>query len=136
MPYITRQQVTDKLTEAKVRTALDDDKDRQEDLGLLDRLMQEASNRVDGYLESRFTVPIADPPNKVIQAALTFCCFEIVRRAGVAAKDNPFTDPMAKWEDVLTSIGAGDASLTATDTSAFAPGAAITETAALDARLS
>lgn len=134
MPYLTRQQLETEIPALHLKEALDDDSAGGEDQDLFDAVAQQASDAVDAFLSSLYPTPFADPaPAAVKQAAFVFCGELVYARRGVKGDDNPFTARANEWRTTLKLMGSGKLPLDANITKAFNPGAAITETAAIDA---
>ena len=105
MPYVTRQQIEDKIPPPALLDALDDDGDGQEDAGRFDSIVATASQEVEGYLAGLYTVPFADPaPAKVRAAAFAFTCELIYNRRESKIPDW-LTVQLKFWRDHLQKVG-------------------------------
>lgn len=94
--------------------SLDDDGD-----GVIDAfesVRTKAQDKVDGSLESRFTVPFDPVPKKIKEAATVFAAALCYRRRGTADKENPWAEEEAKWMKKLATIEAGDLGLSVAPT--------------------
>ncbi len=125
MAYTTQQLLEDEIGgNAKIIEALDDDNDGKIDDGVVDRLLQRASDAVDAFLSGRYVVPLSPIPKLAGEAALIFAC-EILfnrRRQGVDEK-NPYTSRANLFREELKEISDRKKSLDAQERPAFAPGA-------------
>jgi phage gp36-like protein len=125
MAYITQGDLLGKLPMAHLVDAVDDDKDGTPDEAVLAKVLSDASDEVDSYLERIYSVPIAAPvPKLVTQAALYFALLQLCKRRGIAAEAFPWKSELEAKVRVLERIQAGEESLAGQ--TATAPGAAIT----------
>lgn len=131
MSYCTQAQIETTIPPQHLNDALDDDRDGTADSGILDNIIEKASQQVDALLSGRYEVPFATPPTAVKEAAFIFACELIYDRRQILDK-NPFKDRADKWRERLEKIGAGDLPLDAATEPAFTPGAAITENVSVD----
>jgi phage gp36-like protein len=132
MAYVTQTQIETAIPAVHLVDALDDNRDGVADTGKLDEVIAQASQAVDSALESRYTVPFTTVPKKVAEAAFVFTCELLYQRRGLYGKDNPWFDRAERWRDALEKIGAGEAQIAADETAAYTPGAAVTDTVAVD----
>lgn len=127
MSYVTQNQIETAIPAQHLVDALDDDRDQVADAGKLDEVIAAASQQVDSYLESRYTVPFTTVPKKVAEAAFTFTCELLYQRRGLFGDDNPWFKRAEAWRELLKKIGEGEGQITAGEGQAFTPGAAVTE---------
>jgi phage gp36-like protein len=127
MPYVTRQQVEDKIPPPVLLDALDDDGDGQEDSGRFDSIVATASQEVEGYLAGLYTVPFSDPaPAKARAAAFAFTCELIYNRRESRIPDW-LAEQLKFWRSHLEKVANREVPFDAAVDKAFVPGAAITE---------
>ncbi len=131
MSYVTQAQIETEIPPLHLNDALDDDGDGSADSGLLDNLISKAEQAVDAFLGGIFTVPFATPPAAVKEAAFVFTCEAIYNRRQILDK-NPYKERADYWRDRLEKIGNGELPLDAATEKLVAPGAIITEDAAID----
>lgn len=125
--YTTQQLLEDEIGgSARLIEALDDDNDGKLDDGVVDRLLQRASDAVDAFLAGRYVVPLSPVPKLASEAALVFAC-EILfnRRRQGADEKNPYTGRANDFRQQLKRIADREQSLDARERPAFAPGAII-----------
>ena len=134
MAYVTRAWIENKVPTSILNDALDDDDDGKEDAGRFDSVVADCSGEVDGFLSGLYAVPFATPPAKVVAATKIFILETIYQRRGAKPEDNPFAKQAAWWRDHLQKVGNREIPFDAAIDKAFAPGAAITETASCDAQ--
>lgn len=133
MSYTTQEKVETLIPPQYLVDALDDDRDGAADEGLLDTIIEAASNEVDGFLAGRFTIPFEDPaPAAVAEAALVFVCERLYARRLVPDEKNPFTARANAWRERLQKMGDGTLPLDASLTRPNTPGASIVEDVTLD----
>lgn len=102
--YITRAQIVNKIPAPTLNDALDDDRDGAADVGLLEAIIDEASECVDALVGARYTTPFTGTiPALVERAALAFAC-EIIyaRRPGV--EKNPFKAEADTYREQLRLV--------------------------------
>lgn len=139
MPYITSSQIYAEIPQPKVNDALDDDGDGRPDAGILDQIIADAGNEVDGYLQARYPVPFNPAPAIVVQATLIFACEKIYGRREVVNQKNPYTERAAIFRGkvgqpgTLTKIANRELPLDSSELESVVPGAIIAEEAPLNA---
>lgn len=101
------------IPEPVLRDALDDDGDGQADAGLLDQIIVNASDEINGLIGGRYTTPLVTPPSVVKRAALVFSCEAVYRRRRNGDDQNPYRKTADALRQVLKDIGAGKLSLDA-----------------------
>ena len=119
MPYTTRPQIEALIPAPVLIQALSDDGTGVELDGLIGAVIQNASDRVDAYLETRYTVPLDSPPASVRNACLVFACHMIYERRQIFGEKNPFNQQMLAVQKELEKIQEGTVALNAT--SALSP---------------
>jgi len=135
MAYITQPAIEAKVPAPVLIDALDDDGDGQADDGLLDQIIQNASDAVDGYLAGLYTVPFSDPiPAAVTTATLIFTLEDIYSRRNIPDAQNPFSKQANDWRARLTKIGNRELPLDAATEKTFTPGAVIVENVSINAQ--
>lgn len=109
MAYITRAMVEAVIPASVLSKLLDDNGDGQEDSGLFDTLVSNSSAQVDGFLSTRYLVPISDPaPEIVQQSTLMLLCESLYQRNGVGVQVNPWTTQATQYRSQLQKIGRGE----------------------------
>ncbi len=137
MSYITNIDVIDEIGgSARVLEAIDDDNTGAMDadnVARLNRIIQTASNAVDGYLAGRYIIPLSVVPPLVLEATLVFACEKLFgrRRQGPDEK-NPYTARATDMRNRLKRISDREESLDAVERPAFVPGAIIARPSALE----
>jgi len=126
MSYVTLTHMQALFPKSTLIEALDEDRDGQVDADVWAQVAEAADNICDGYLASRFDVPLDSPPALVIEAAKVFAAEIIFSRRMVSADQNPYTAKANSMRKILESIARGNLDLT-TDT-AIEP-VAVTDTA-------
>jgi phage gp36-like protein len=110
MPYLTLDDLTALIPLKFAIEALDDDQDGEIDA--FDKVRNRAESLVNGVLENRFPVPLAEPvPQKVKTAAVMVTASLCYKRAGWPDEKNPFFGDAAKELKRLESVSAGDLGL-------------------------
>jgi hypothetical protein len=113
MSYVTEERIRTRIPATLLNDALDDDRDGAADDGLLEEILQAASDAVDGLLSGQYRVPFAAPyPAPVREAAFVFACELIYDRRQLAEK-NPFQPTAAQWRTTLGAVGRGQTRLDA-----------------------
>ena len=111
--YTTIGAVQGKIPGPVLTDALDDDADGNADTGLLDVIIQNASDAVDALICNRVATPLAAPPASVRSAALWFAVEEIYgRRQKELPKD--FAVAIRSARDWLMAVRDGKQQLDAT----------------------
>jgi phage gp36-like protein len=106
MSYINRHDIEAIIPPPHLLAALDDDRDGQEDPGLLDTVLESASRQVDSYLEAIRTTPLDPVPAFAREAARIFAAEAIYDRRQILDK-NPFADRARAWRERLADIASG-----------------------------
>lgn len=110
MAYVTLSALEADIPREYLIEALDDDGDGVEDAGTA--VLDAASEKVDGYLAGRYTVPFASPyPSLVKRAAYVFAAESIYRRRGIPDEKNPWAKEAGKLMAKLELISQGKLSL-------------------------
>jgi phage gp36-like protein len=131
--YCTAQKIADEFSLPRLTAALDDDGDGTADTGLLDRLITDAGDTVDGFLAGRYATPFSPVPKLVAEAAFVFVCEKIhARRRQGPDEVNPYTARANDFRKQLKQIADGDLSLDAALVPAFTPGAVIQTDSAIN----
>ncbi len=114
--YVTQQQIETAIPAPHLLDALDDDKDGVADSGLLDRIIAQACQAVDGYLQALYEVPIQSPPPLVRDIAFIFAVELIYARREIGGDDkrNPWTAQANAYRKQLREIASGEVRLDAT----------------------
>ena len=113
MAYFLRSELEAKVPHLLVVQALDDDQDGEEDPGNWDALVAEVGRQIDGRLEGRFAVPLAEPhPAVVREAAVIFAAEAVYLRRGFGGEQNPWLSQANASRARLEKIGRGDLPLT------------------------
>lgn len=125
MSYVTQQLVQDEIGgAARLTDALDDAGAGTLDAGLLQRLMDQASSAVDGFLQGRYVTPLSPVPAIAVEASLVFTMEKIYeRRRQGPDEQNPYRDRANQMRNRLKRIADREESLDAQERPAFTPGA-------------
>ena len=133
MAYVTQTDIEVEIPAPHLVDALDDDRDGVPDSNKVDEVIARASSAVDAFLGGIYSVPFADPaPAPVKEAALIFAGEAICQRRQLFGDANPYNARANAWRLRLADIGKGKEPLAAGLARNFAPGAAVTEAAAVD----
>jgi phage gp36-like protein len=113
--YTSRQKLETVIPAADLVAALDDDGDGLEDAGLFETLLEVATEKVDAYLDGRYSnlLPFANPPALVKTAALAFLAESIYTRRPGADAPTKITREARACRDRLEKIQEGKANLSA-----------------------
>lgn len=107
MPYAVRQDYVDRFGLAELVQLVDRDRDDVEDTGVLDQAIGDAGAEIDGYLSTRYALPLATVP-----AVLVRVCCDITR---YRLHDQRATEEVrARYTDAvryLTSLSSGTVQL-------------------------
>jgi len=108
MAYLTKADLDGLIPPQFLLEALDDDQDGVEDVGLWDKIAQQAADAVDALLGQRYTVPFTAPlPPLVAQAARVFAASALYRRRGYTDDRNPWGKEAERLSVKLSRIGQG-----------------------------
>lgn len=114
MAYCSSTDITVLIPSHVLLQALDDDADGVADTGVLDSIIEAASNKVDALLQQ--TSGALDTPygQIAVRAAICFACFMVYQRKGNMAdgERNPYESERKDYERLLTKIADGAGSTT------------------------
>lgn len=134
--YVTRAQIEAEIPRPHLIEALDDDRDGQEDEGLLDNVIANAVIAIHSPLSALYEVPFEDTvPTVVSEAAFIFVCESIYRRRQTPDEQNPYFKRAEDIRKRLNRIGRNEEKLESTIEKSFTNGAAITEDVSVDSTL-
>jgi len=125
MNYVTQSELEAELPPQHLIDACDDDGDGVADEGRIESVLAGASRAVDGYLEGRYSVPLAEPPQLARRAALVFALETIYRRRN--SEKNPWSEEAGKLRARLEKVASGEQPLTLIITTPASDGAVIGE---------
>jgi phage gp36-like protein len=111
--YVTQARIQSRIPGPLLNDALDDNRDGAADDGILDEIIQAASDAVDALVSPAYTVPFTSPPAPVKEAAFAFACEMIYDRRQVSER-NPYRAEADKWRGRLELVGAGKLALVVT----------------------
>lgn len=113
MAYTEQAAIEAEIPGPHLVDALDDDGDGQADAGVLEQVIANASEAVDGLIAPAYAVPVAVPTAGLKRACLVFACEAIYRRRQVPEEANPFRKEGDSWREVLKEVGTGKRKLDA-----------------------
>jgi phage gp36-like protein len=117
MSYTTRAAVEAHIPPDFVVKALDDDNDGNEDTGVFAACLAAVEDEIDGYLEPRYSLPLASVPKMIATAALHLLCEALYARRGYGIDTdpkNPFAGRGSSARALLREIRGGIVPLTTT----------------------
>jgi phage gp36-like protein len=112
--YTTRAQIQALIRAATLAEMLDDDRDGEEDAGLLDGIIAAACRTVDaalGVAVATALVGVSPIPPVVEEAATLAACYLLFRRLPTEDAKNPFADSANAAMERCRAIGRGEAAL-------------------------
>jgi phage gp36-like protein len=134
MAYITIEDLKGKVPYQHLADALDDNKDGQPDAAVVALVLQDASDRVDQFLERQYTVPVTAAmfsagalPKLVKNAAKLFAAQDVYKRRNV---EFPWQSELDECVKALEAIQKGEESLPGIG--GRSPGALVSEDATVD----
>lgn len=110
MAYATAQDMIDRFT-ARTLAEITTDAGDVPDTAALDRALGDASNLIDGYLQARYTLPLASPPAQLKLHACNIAHYQLLA-----------TRPLGDIEDVRKRYDDAIAYLTAVSKGAISLG--------------
>lgn len=112
MGYTTQADLVALLEEAKVTQGLDDENTGAADAALFAVIQTAVDNEIHGFLEGRYSCPIASPfPALLKDAELVLEAEMLWARRGHAGPNNPWTARADRLRDRLADIRDGKAPL-------------------------
>lgn len=128
MSYVTQTDLKSRMKAVVIVEALDDDGDGSADPGVWDKIAEDVDKAVNGRLEGRFRVPLADPlPYVVRDGAVILAAEALYLRRGRSGEANPWSKQADAFRARLERIGRGEEPLLYNESPAASGGAAITE---------
>jgi phage gp36-like protein len=134
MKYTTQLRIQTAIPLQHLNDALDDNGDGSMDNGLLDELIESASQAVDAFLSARYPVPFSIGPGLppiCAEASFIFACERIYDRRQILEK-NPYRDQADAWRQHLAKIASGELNLDNTINTATGHGASVLDTIAVN----
>jgi phage gp36-like protein len=132
MAYILQTSLKGKVPDDLLLQALDDDGDGMADVGVWESISCDVDRAIDGRLEGRYAVPLAEPlPSVVAEAATVFAAEAVYLRRSLSGDQNPWTKQAETFRKRLEDIGAGLQPLTNAIKAVKSGGAVIGEAARL-----
>jgi phage gp36-like protein len=123
MAYITRNDILTKISNSQLDQFTDDDGNGIPDSGVLDLVIDIASNAADAYVASIYETPFTDyVPAKIKDAALIFCVEMLYQRRLAPEERNIFKSQADLWREILTKIGTGQMPLDSNVSRKVTPG--------------
>jgi len=98
MPYATQQDLIDRFGADELIQLTDDDNAGVINTDRVTQVLGDASTRIDGYLASRYTLPLTTVP-----PALTQYACDIARY--ILAKDTPTDTMSARYDEAIKFLG-------------------------------
>jgi len=127
MAYVNNSDVLTLISGFELTGFTDDAQSGQINQGVLDTIMQMASDAADAFVASIYSTPFTSyVPKKIKDAALIFTCEALYARRLSPDEKNPFKTRADLYRQQLTTIGSGTVPLDANVARAFQPGVAIT----------
>lgn len=128
MAYVLQSDLEGRVPKDVIVEALDDDRDGSADPGVWDKIADDVAKAINGRLEGRFSVPLADPlPYVCREGAVILACEALYLRRGRAGESNPWSKQADAFRARLEKIGRGDEPLQYNEAPAAQGGAAIVE---------
>ena len=125
--YCTQTDILTQISQTDIIPFLDDYGTGNADYTLLNSIILNASDFVDGLLASIYTTPFPYPyPAKCRSATLVFTCYFLYQRRLTPDEKNPFKARKDLWEKTLLEIGNGTQELDANYPRQYQPGVDIT----------
>lgn len=132
MAYILQSALKGKVPDDLLLQALDDDADGVADDGVWESIAEDVDQAINGRLEGRYAVPLAEPlPSVVLESATVFAAEAIYLRRGLSGDQNPWTKQADTFRKRLEDIGSGLQPLTNAIKAVKSGGAVIGEEARL-----
>jgi phage gp36-like protein len=109
--YATRQNIVDRYGAAALTVAADRDSDGAEDAGVVDQALTDASELIDSYLASKYTLPLPLPnaPAVLTQMAVDIAFYKLCQ--GAAALTDEIKDRNTQALRWLRDVADGRAAL-------------------------
>lgn len=112
MAYTTQSALASRVPPTFIVQALDDNGDGEADEGLWDLVSSGVDAQINGRLEGRYAVPLAEPfPAVVTEAALVLAAEALYLRRGLSGDQNPWSKQANDIRARLERIGAGKEAL-------------------------
>ena len=123
MAYITRSDILTKISNSQLDQFTDDDGDGLPDTGVLDLVIDIASNAADSYVASIYETPFTGyVPAKIKDACLIFAVEMLYQRRLAPEERNIFKSQADLWRELLSNIGSGKVPLDANVSRKITPG--------------
>lgn len=124
MPYCTEADIISQVGQNNIIPFLDDDQDGAADSGLLDNIITQASDQVDGFIASVYDTPLSTVSGSVKYATIIFVCEILYRRRLTPQEQNPYREEAKRMREWLTRVSDGELALDVNVPQAFVQGGA------------
>jgi phage gp36-like protein len=116
VPYATHQDLIDRAGEKELRQVADRDRDGDADQDVLDAALADADNVIDGYLASRYRLPLDPVPALVNTWAVSIARYMLFSNGRPENVEADYKDAIAALKDVVAKrislpVGDGESAL-------------------------
>lgn len=104
MPYSTQADIEKLLTPAQLVQLTDDNQDGLADASILTEAIAQADAEIDGYLGSRYTVPVSPVPALLRQLSVAISIWRLYGRRGLSneRREKDYDDAVTKLKALAT----------------------------------
>ena len=115
MSYVNDSDLVGLIPPDFLTQALDDNGDGVADDGLLDLIIAQASEEIDGYIGRRYPLPLLTPyPEVITSSAKALAAEALYKRRGIEDQKNPWSAKARSIRMLLQSIAQGTTPLSHT----------------------
>lgn len=107
MPYATQQNLIDRFGETEILQLTDKDGDEVIDAAVISQAIDDADAIIDGYLQSRYTLPLQSVPKNLVTYACDIARYRLYDDRATEQVTTRYKDALA----FLRSISKGDITL-------------------------
>lgn len=116
MPYATLADLIERAGEAEIRQVADRDRDGAIDADVIEAALQDADNLVNGYVATKYAVPLASVPDLVRTWAVSIARYVLHRNGAPDHVEQDYKDALAALKDVAAGrltlpVAPGEAAL-------------------------